>query len=75
MVSVQPQEPNALIQRRAKPLRASVCKRLLGLGCFMCSRSLFPAAPIAGPASVMGEGNHSELFATDVVDDAVGKFP
>jgi hypothetical protein len=37
-------------------------------------RSLFPAAPVAGPASVMGEGDHSKLFAMDVVNDAVREF-
>src|SRR6267142_1017893 len=36
---------------------------------------LLPAAPVAGPASVVGKRDHSEVFAMDVADDAVGEFP
>jgi len=36
---------------------------------------LLPAAPVAGPASVVGKRDHSEFFAVDVVDDTVGEFP
>src|SRR5712664_1737063 len=36
---------------------------------------LLPAAPVAGPAAVVGKRDHSEVFAMDVVDDAVGEFP
>src|SRR6266705_1205731 len=36
---------------------------------------LLPAAPVAGPAAVVGKRDHSEVFARDVVDDAVGEFP
>src|SRR2546427_6375982 len=36
---------------------------------------LLPAAPVAGPASVMGKRDHPELFATDIVNDAVREFP
>src|SRR5712692_6027843 len=48
---------------------------LLGLSSLMYGSSLFPAAPIAGPASVMSKRDHSELFAPDIVNDAVGEFP
>ena len=41
----------------------------------MYSPSLLPAAPEAGPASVVGKRDHPELFVADVVDDTVGEFP
>jgi len=64
---------NAPLHRRAPLLRAFVCKRLLGLSRFMYSPCLLPAAPVAGPASVVGKRDHPELFATDVVDDTKRK--
>lgn len=36
---------------------------------------LLAVTPVAGLASMVGESNHPEFVATDLVNDAVGEFP
>jgi hypothetical protein len=37
----------------------------------MLGLSLFPSRPVLGPSPMVGQGDHTQILASDIVDDAV----